>query len=323
MALGLVIGKFMPIHAGHVALIRFAAEQCDEVIVSMSFTDADPISPALRINWIEQIFKNDPKIKPTMVVDDFDDDSLSWMGRTKIWSDFIRRTYPPIDIIFSSEDYGEPFAANYGAKHIIFDRHRRKLNVSSSAIRNNPFAFWEFIPDVVRPYFVKKVCIYGAESTGKSTLTTRLARRYHTDFVPEVARELITSNDFTIEDIIRIGIAHEQRIREKELTANRLLFCDTDVITTQIYSRHYLGIVPEILNTLEQRTRYDLYLLLDIDVEWVPDGLRDLGHQREAMMEVFSTELIKRNIEFVSVRGSFEEREQIACNEINKRFFHE
>lgn len=320
---GLVIGKFMPVHAGHIALIRFAAERCDELIVSMSYTEVDPIPPDLRFNWIDQIFKNNPKVRPAMVVDDFDDDSLSWADRTKIWSDFIRRRYPQIDIIFSSKDYGDPFAANYGAKHISFDRDRRKFNVSSSRIRSNPFSFWEFIPDVVRPYFVKKVCIYGAESTGKSTLTTRLARHYRTEFVPEVARELITSNDFTEDDIIQIGIAHEQRIREKERTANKILFCDTDVITTQIYSRHYLGIVPEILHAIEKRTHYDLYFLLDIDVAWVPDGLRDLGEQREAMMDIFRSELVKRNIDFVFVRGSFGEREQIAFDEIDKRFFHE
>jgi HTH-type transcriptional repressor of NAD biosynthesis genes len=34
MIRGLVIGKFMPVHNGHIALINFAASQCDELIVS-------------------------------------------------------------------------------------------------------------------------------------------------------------------------------------------------------------------------------------------------------------------------------------------------
>lgn len=48
MKRALVIGKFMPIHNGHIALIEFAATQADEVIVSMSYTPNDPIDPDLR-----------------------------------------------------------------------------------------------------------------------------------------------------------------------------------------------------------------------------------------------------------------------------------
>lgn len=66
MTRGLVIGKFMPIHNGHVALITFAASQCDELIVSMSYTLEDKINPDLRFEWIKEIFKNQPKIKPCL-----------------------------------------------------------------------------------------------------------------------------------------------------------------------------------------------------------------------------------------------------------------
>lgn len=54
MKRGLVIGKFMPIHNGHTALINFAASQCDELIVSMSYTPDDKINPELRFQWIKE-----------------------------------------------------------------------------------------------------------------------------------------------------------------------------------------------------------------------------------------------------------------------------
>src|SRR5436853_130429 len=145
MKRGLVIGKFMPIHNGHIALINFAAAQCDELIVSMSFTPHDPINAELRFIWIQQIFQIQPNI----------------------------------------------------------------------------------IPDVVKPYFVKKVCFYGPESTGKSTLAEKMAKYYHTVFVPEVARELITSNDITIDDIIKIGQTQTNRVKDKASLANKIVFCDT------------------------------------------------------------------------------------------------
>lgn len=315
---GLVIGKFMPIHQGHIALINFAAAQCDELIVSMSYTDNDVIPASLRFKWIEEIFKNQPSVTPASVKDDFDDDSLPLNERTKIWSNFIQLRYPPIHLVFSSEEYGEPFAANLNAKHIAFDPPRTKLPVSASLIRKNPFQYWDFIPPIVRPYFVKKICFYGPESTGKSTLAKKMADLYQTEFVPEVARELITSNDFTVDDIVRIGYAHLERVEEKVKTANKILFCDTDAITTQIYSRHYLQFIPDILFELERKVRYDLYFLMDIDVAWVADGLRDLGGEREKMFRTFQEELQLRKIPYLLVKGNHQEREKFVMGVINE-----
>ena len=155
-----------------------------------------------------------------------------------------------------------------------------------------------------------KVCFYGAESTGKSTMAKKLAARFQTEYVPEVARELILSNDFTLDDIIRIGHAQTQRVLDKLQNANRVLFCDTDLITTQIYSRQYLQIVPPILYQLEKQISYDDYFLFDIDTEWVADGLRDLGNQRESMHHIFKKELDSRSISYHFLHGTWEDKEQ-------------
>jgi len=145
-----------------------------------------------------------------------------------------------------------------------------------------------------------------------------LAEHYQTEFVPEVAREIITSNDFTIDDILRIGYAQHARIEQKTQTANKLLFCDTDVITTQLYSNHYLRVVPEILYDLEHRVSYARYFLLDIDVPWVADDLRDLGHKREQMFAIFRQALEQRNIPYALVRGTYADREATIRQEIDR-----
>lgn len=67
MKRGLVIGKFMPLHKGHIALIEFATTKCDELIVSMSYTDTDPIDPRLRFEWIKQQFSNNSRVKPLII----------------------------------------------------------------------------------------------------------------------------------------------------------------------------------------------------------------------------------------------------------------
>src|SRR6187431_2410409 len=96
MKRGLVIGKFMPVHQGHLALIDFAASQCDELIVSMSYTPHDPIPADLRFSWLCEILRDKPTVNVSIVEDNFDDDTLPWPERTVLWSDFIKKAYPPI-----------------------------------------------------------------------------------------------------------------------------------------------------------------------------------------------------------------------------------
>lgn len=156
----------------------------------------------------------------------------------------------------------------------------------------------------------KVICFYGPESTGKSTLARKLAEHYHTTFVPEVAREMITSNNFTREDIIHIGNAQTMRMMIKARTANRVLFCDTDLITTAIYSDVYLHEVPKELDELEKSVHIDQYFLFDVDVPWVPDGMRDLGEKREEMFARFKRELNRRAISYILLSGDYAERER-------------
>lgn len=305
---GLVIGKFKVVHQGHVALIRFAAARCDELIVSMSYKEDDPIPVQTRLHWMKIIFESQAKLRIETVADDFDNEQLPLAERMVLWSDFIRSRYPKIDVVFSSEEYGEPFARNLGSRHIPFDPLRKQYPVSSTQVIGRPLTHWNFLPAAVRPYFVKKICFYGPESTGKTTMAKQVAALYHTDFVPEVSREMSTSNDFSVEDIIRIGRAQTDRVLEKVKAANKILICDTDLITTQIYSRYYLHQVPPVLFELEKQVGYDLYFFFDIDVPWVADGLRDLGGRREMMKGIFLGELEKRKISFVTISGSWDVR---------------
>ncbi len=155
---------------------------------------------------------------------------------------------------------------------------------------------------------IKRICLYGPESVGKTTLGRQLAAYYQTGFVHEVARDMLVTNDFSVADIIRIGQAQTDAVLGATQMANRLLICDTDVITTQIYAEVYLGQIPPVLYDLEKQVPYNLYLLLDIDVPWVADGLRDLGHRRTELFARFKTALDSRGIAYVRVSGDWAAR---------------
>ncbi len=290
------------------ALIDFAAQQCDQLIVSLNETTHDPISPNRRLGWLHTLLTDRPNITIASVLDDFHNDSLPLEAATRIWAAVIRQHYPRVNVLFSSEAYGPFVARHLGIRHVAFDPDRRLWPVSASLIRQQPAQYWSFIPEVVRPFFVKKLCLYGPESVGKTTLARQLAEEYNTVFVPEVARNLITSNDFSLADIARIGHAQTEAVLAATQQANRILFCDTDVITTRIYSDIYLNEVPPVLAELEQQVTYNQYILLDIDVPWVADGLRDLGHRRQELFDRFRAELEQRTLHYTLVSGSFSER---------------
>jgi HTH-type transcriptional repressor of NAD biosynthesis genes len=166
---------------------------------------------------------------------------------------------------------------------------------------------------------IKLICFYGPESTGKSFMAKKLAERYQTQWVPEVAREMITGNIFNREDIIAIGREQTRRVFQKAQMANKILFCDTDVITTQIYSREYLKVVPPVLYEFEKMVQYDLYFFFEPDVPWVSDGVRDLGSEadRKRMRAVFKDELDRRGITYITVSGDWEQRERIITQAVN------
>lgn len=309
----------MPLHLGHVALIQFARSSFDQVIVSMSYQPSDPIPAELRFQWLQESFPENEGYIVRSVLDDFDQPNLPMEQRTASWAEVIRTHFPGIDALVSSEEYGSYLSIHLGIRHILFDALRSAHPVSATWIRQNAPRWWPYTAPVTRPFLLKKFCFMGAESTGKSTMAQRMAAHYQTNWVPEVAREMITSNDFSESEIVAIGRAQTERVHQLQQSANRFLFCDTDLITTQVYSKHYLNIVPEQLYELETSVSYDHYFLFDIDVPWVEDGLRDLPHFRTEMHKIFQGELERRNIPFTLVTGSFGAREKILTDFIDTR----
>lgn len=165
---------------------------------------------------------------------------------------------------------------------------------------------------------IKIICFYGPESTGKTSMAKKLADHFKTIYVPEVAREMIESNQFTLEDIRKIGLAQNERVKEKIKFAHHFLICDTDILTTRIYSEYYLGEAPVELDELEKEIIYDRYFLFDIDVPWVYDGLRNLSSERHTMLEKFKQALEIRKIPYSWVKGNYQEREAFLISELEK-----
>ncbi|HEY1025296.1 MAG TPA: ATP-binding protein [Sphingobacteriaceae bacterium] len=167
---------------------------------------------------------------------------------------------------------------------------------------------------------IKKVAIVGPESTGKSTISAQLATHYQTVWVPEFARgycEKLTE-PCTWEDEINMFYGQLELERQLMPKANKILICDTTFITVKIWSDHMFGRSPqEVLDALHLHT-YDFYLLLDIDMPWEEDPLRDFPHLREHFMKVWHRELQELNATYSVIPGTGPVRLQNAVRAIDR-----
>ena len=167
---------------------------------------------------------------------------------------------------------------------------------------------------------INKIAIVGPESTGKSTLTKMLAKHYNTLWVAEFARYYCAAltAPCTMQD--EINMFHGQVALEESVLAmaeKEFIFCDTTFLTVKIWSDEMLGETPQIvLNALTER-KYDLYLLLDIDLPWEEDPLRDFPHMREHFMQVWHKELKDLNARYVVISGTGSDRYESAVKAID------
>jgi NadR type nicotinamide-nucleotide adenylyltransferase len=170
-----------------------------------------------------------------------------------------------------------------------------------------------------RPQIIK-IAIVGPESTGKSTMSAYLAEHYQTVWVPEFAREYCEKLTELPTWQDEVNMFYGQLALEESLLpqADKLLICDTTFITVKIWSDYTFGHSPqEVLDELPKRT-YDLYLLLDIDLPWEEDPLRDFPHLREHFMDIWLKELQELKVNYVVISGIGQDRYENAVKMIDR-----
>jgi NadR type nicotinamide-nucleotide adenylyltransferase len=155
-----------------------------------------------------------------------------------------------------------------------------------------------------------RVVLTGSESTGKSSLSWRLAKHYDADYVPEFVRSYAEKKSGVLSFADHGPIARGQIAIEDEHIAGAkpLLIQDTDLLSTVVYCDHYFGQCPRWIVDAAHERRPDLYLLCDIDIPWLPDGIRDRGHLREEMQALFRDAVVRSKVPFALIRGDGEER---------------
>ena len=169
---------------------------------------------------------------------------------------------------------------------------------------------------------MRTVCLHGPESTGKTTLAREMAAHFETVMVPEFGRLYcqIFSNQCDVEDLRAIRRGHDLLTAAGRRKASKLLVLDTDAVMTAVWADVLLGHRPADLDSIDDPA--DLYLLCDIDVPFAPDNIRYFPDTatREKMFAQSKVELERRNLPFVVIRGSRQERLRAALDAIHKSF---
>lgn len=171
-----------------------------------------------------------------------------------------------------------------------------------------------------------KIVVFGAESTGKTSLTKGLATYYNTVWVPEYARKFLqkkyddSGEICAYEDLMPIAKGQLKLEKEAEKkTKNNLIFCDTNPLQTYYYGKaYYENFEHRELWELIQKQSYDFYFLTYIDTPWVADDLRDKPNEREKMHQLFKSALTKNNIPFMLLKGSKNERLNKAIQKVDR-----
>lgn len=310
--LGLTLGKFAPLHKGHQYMIETALAEVDELIVVIYESDVTPIPLHIRAGWIRKLYPGVRVIEAWDGPDGYSDDREHEIREETYILGLLNGEQ--VTHFYSSEFYGGHMSRALGAVDRRVDEARSRVPISATMIRSDPFRYREYVSDLVYRDLIVKVVFVGAMSTGKSTLTEALARRYDTTFASEYGRDYWTEHQVDR----RIGLAafdeiadgHLEREEQALLEANRYLFVDTNAITTRMYALDYHGRSPERLTriALENAQRYDLFFLCEDDIPYDDTWDRSGDQKRQVFQRQIVADLLERRIPYIPLRGSLEQR---------------
>lgn len=296
---GLVVGRFDPLHAGHAFVLDFARAYTRTLDVAVLEASEDSYPARLRAAWLREDVPDARVVVVARLEDPAEQAEAlrSALGATP-------------DVLVSSRPAQGRLADALGARHVVVDPAHALVPVQSAAVRADPLGHWAWLPPPVRARLARRVVVIGPESVGKTTLAARLAAHFETVWVGEYLRTWIDFKGLPVVQADVSAAAQGQQASEAALArrANRVLFCDTDLWLSALYSEHYYDEAPPWIVEAARAQRRDLYLLLDTDVPWVPDPQRDQPHARDAIRDRLVALLEREDLPFRVIRGDWEER---------------
>jgi NadR type nicotinamide-nucleotide adenylyltransferase len=169
----------------------------------------------------------------------------------------------------------------------------------------------------------KIIVITGAESTGKSTLTEQLAIHFGAPFMPEIARTYVEqlNRKYTFNDVEQIAKQQVEFLNNIKKQPVPMVFADTWLIITKIWFEFVFNKKPEWLVDEIQKTKIDLFLVCDTDLQWVEDPVRENGGEnRNILQKLYIKNIVEFGFSYKIVNGNGSDRLSKAINFVNELF---
>lgn len=291
----------LPPTYGHLDLIQFAGNllSVHQVVVFLNTQPEEPMVAERYAALWETLQDLNAQTYPDKYViewqnettqqePDGDDEAFwaNWIGNLR------RYGYRDGDYIVASEPYGYELAKRANGVFMPYDRDRWSRYTKGTSARNAPFIEkgWAQILPAFRKKLQKKVTIFGAESTGKTTLTKALSDAYWDIGIPttklfEWARPYLEMTDPVVTEEAMHRIHEGQFALQHGAYENvlaPLVLQDTDLYTTiGFWDNWDHQSKPGSIGLSAAMTKSDLYIITPSNIPFEHDILRYGGDERE------------------------------------------
>ena len=335
MKTAVIIGKFYPLHDGHIDMIESALKEMDKVhvLVCTNSTQtwgnlsAEDRTTAV-VYGMNYYF---PELTSKLEVHNFDDSDMpdsqeSDNEVSKVWAKFLVTRFPDMTHFYGSEPYIKMMAEHENKEYVILNRNHNPI--SGTKCRTELTKYFSFLSPYMKLKMVKRICIVGAESSGKSTLAYKLKERYSgiSTLIQESGRMLMSNQNLTKNHFEDFALKQYSNIFLNDHNSYRpFQFIDTDVGITSLYCDEYLnlGFELEVLQRLRAKEKYDFYLVLAPNVQFVQDGMRihDDQKKRERFFKRVLDNVEKSGVPFKVIdQSSYDDRFNTATEVLESLF---
>lgn len=304
----------MPPTNGHLQLIQFAnLLATDETIVIVSTQPCEPMGQQ-RVAALRAAIQRCGLANVTIKhLHKTIEQNPSAPGFWEMWRQLMLSFgVTPDDYIVASEPYGKRLAEIVGAQFYPYDIDRSINPAKATPIRNDPLTNFATILPEFQPHLRTTITIFGAESTGKTTLSRELAKQLGGHWLFEYARPYLENTVNEITPRSMRAIWHGQAALQQQ--ANNLLnkpyvIQDTDLFSTVGYWqlpdwRSMVGDCPEDLVRDAKRLQSDLYIITRSNIPFEQDPLRYGGDVREGSDNYWINLCIRHNLPYIILENS-------------------